>query len=195
MQVRSLFTSFTFCNIIFSCSLISKERIYVAPFSCVSLVEIPAMINLYYCFMKCDSNNCFLKNFIIFFRGSLRSHVSLFVLLFWVCSVLLLTRTTPWPSLWPHSNSTNVTNQMSFDQTSFVENATLFDHQDDEALFEDRVTSSINETSFNKSTEAIWLPPIFGLDNIHLWPIQVNNTYVINTVGIQYQTPCSSEYS
>ena len=27
MQVRSLFTSVTFCNIIFSCSLIPKERI------------------------------------------------------------------------------------------------------------------------------------------------------------------------
>ena len=48
MRVRSLFTSFTFCNIIFSCSLISKERIYIVLFTCVSLMELPALINLYY---------------------------------------------------------------------------------------------------------------------------------------------------
>ena len=48
MQVRSLFTSFTFCNIIFSCSLILKEKIFVVPFASVSLIEIPATINLYY---------------------------------------------------------------------------------------------------------------------------------------------------
>ena len=48
MRVRSLFTSFTFCNIKFSCSLISKERmLYVVPFSFFSLIEIPATINLY----------------------------------------------------------------------------------------------------------------------------------------------------
>ena len=48
MRARSLFSLFTFCNIIFSCSLISKERIYLVPFTCGSLMEIPATINLYY---------------------------------------------------------------------------------------------------------------------------------------------------
>ena len=46
MRVRSLFTSLTFCTIIFSCPLILKERIYTVPFTCVSLIEIPATINL-----------------------------------------------------------------------------------------------------------------------------------------------------
>ena len=48
MRVRSLFSSFTFWTIIFSCPLISKERIHVVPFTWVSLIEIPATINLYY---------------------------------------------------------------------------------------------------------------------------------------------------
>ena len=42
MRVRSLFTLLTFCKTIFSCSLILKERIYIVPFTCVSL--IPATI-------------------------------------------------------------------------------------------------------------------------------------------------------
>ena len=47
MRVRSLFTSFTFSNIIFSCSLISKERIYLVFIHQVLVLEILAMINLY----------------------------------------------------------------------------------------------------------------------------------------------------
>ena len=51
MRVRSLFASFTFCNISGSCSLIPKENIgcYI---TCVSLMEILATINLYY-FVVC----------------------------------------------------------------------------------------------------------------------------------------------
>ena len=47
MQVRYLFLSVTFCKTSDSCSLISKERRYFVPLTCVSLIDIPAMINLY----------------------------------------------------------------------------------------------------------------------------------------------------
>ena len=47
MGVRSLFTSFTFCNITGSCSLIPKENICCS-ITCVSLIEILATINLYF---------------------------------------------------------------------------------------------------------------------------------------------------
>ena len=43
----SLFTSFTFCNVIGSCSLRPKEYM-LCPSTCVLLIEILAMINLYY---------------------------------------------------------------------------------------------------------------------------------------------------
>ena len=46
-QMRSLFTSFTFCNITISCSLIPKENIRCS-ITCVSLIEKLATINLYY---------------------------------------------------------------------------------------------------------------------------------------------------
>ena len=52
MRVRSSFTSFTFCNISGSFSLIPKDNICCSitcvPFTCVSLIEVSATINLYY---------------------------------------------------------------------------------------------------------------------------------------------------
>ena len=51
MWAGSLFTSFTFCKITGSCSLIRKENIRCS-ITWVSLIEILAMINLYYVFMN-----------------------------------------------------------------------------------------------------------------------------------------------
>ena len=67
------------------------------------------------------------------FRGSLRPHYGLFVMLIWIWSVLLLSHNIPWPAL-PLSNETN---------------------------------------GKNETRDSNWKPPIFALDNIHLWPIQV----------------------
>ena len=53
MWAGSLFTSFTFCNITGSCSLIPKENIRCS-ISCVSLIEILATINLYYIAARCE---------------------------------------------------------------------------------------------------------------------------------------------
>ena len=47
MRASSLFTSFTFCNFTSSCSLLPKENTHV-PFTCVSLKERLATINLHY---------------------------------------------------------------------------------------------------------------------------------------------------
>ena len=57
MRVCCLFISFTFCKTIFSCSLISKERIYIVPFTCVSLIEMSARFNLYWWWKQLDILN------------------------------------------------------------------------------------------------------------------------------------------
>ena len=58
MQLRSLFTSFTFCNIIISCSVIPKYNIGCS-ITCVLLIEILATINLYYIVSKSTYRNKF----------------------------------------------------------------------------------------------------------------------------------------
>jgi len=125
-------------------------------------VEILGIPFIYNC--KVSRLNLKKKTTIFLSRRPLRAHVSLFVILLWMCSVLLLTRKTPWP------------NHASFETTN--ENKTSFvTSQENQSS---KLTTLVNdgksisdETSLGNDTLLVWQPPFFTLDNIHMWPIQV----------------------
>ena len=111
----------------------------------------------------------------------MRGHVSLFVILLWLAAVLLMSRNTPWVDL-PSSlsNGTSSSNQSSFpnetslsDESTTPSNEMPLSDESNETSYTPEMSFD-DETTFSNVTDGTkWQPPIFGLDNIHLWPIQV----------------------
>ena len=98
-------------------------------------------------------------------RGRLRGHVNLLVMLVWIASVLLLSRNMPWPNQW--SLPSNVTSSSSLPSNVTSSLPPLNQTTSTEE------PSAVTEVSLENATWSPWWPPIFGLDNVHMWPIMV----------------------